>query len=216
MSRKKKRRLRNGKKKDRKGNVVNHPLLTLNLPLWLGKFLSGAKSAYPTIEDRMRFAIELSRLNVEHGTGGPFGAAVFDMRDGSLCAPGVNLVLATNCSVLHAEIVALILAQRRVGAFDLSAEGLPPYELVTSTEPCAMCLGAVPWSGVRRLVCGARGEDAERIGFDEGDKPPAWREALERRGISVVQDVCRDEAVAALKDYSERSGLIYNPNRFSR
>jgi tRNA(Arg) A34 adenosine deaminase TadA len=213
MLRKKKRRLRNGKKKDRKGNVVNHSLLTLNLPLWLEKFLSGAKSAYPTIEDRMRFVIELSRLNVGHGTGGPFGAAVFDMRDGSLCAPGVNLVLATNCSVLHAEVVALILAQHKAGLFDLSAEGTASYELVTSTEPCAMCFGAVQWSGIRRLVCGARGEDAERIGFDEGEKSSAWVEGLERRGISVVRDVCRNEAVAVLREYLESGGTIYNPRR---
>jgi hypothetical protein len=40
--------------------MVNYPLLTLNPPPWLEKVLSGAKSAYPTIEDRMRFAIELS------------------------------------------------------------------------------------------------------------------------------------------------------------
>ncbi len=193
--------------------MVNYPLLILNLPLWLEKFLSGARSAYPTIEDRMRFAIELSRLNVEHGTGGPFGAAVFDMRDGSLFAPGVNLVLATNCSVLHAEITALILAQQKAGIFDLNAEGMAPYELVTSTEPCAMCLGAVQWSGIRRLVCGARGEDAEKIGFDEGEKSSTWVEGLERRGISVVREVCRNEAVAVLREYHESGGMIYNPRR---
>jgi tRNA(Arg) A34 adenosine deaminase TadA len=190
---------------------MNQPLLTLNLPPWLEKHLSPAKTAYPAVEDRMRFAIELSRLNVEHGTGGPFGAAVFDMRDGSLYVAGVNLVLSGNCSVLHAEITALILAQQKAGVFDLSAEGIGSYELVTSTEPCAMCLGAVQWSGVRRLVCGARGEDAEKIGFDEGEKSSSWVEGLERRGISVVRDVCRDEAVTVLREYGESGGIIYNP-----
>jgi tRNA(Arg) A34 adenosine deaminase TadA len=113
--------------------------------------------------------------------------------------------------VLHAEITALILAQHRAGFFDLSADGMAPYELVTSTEPCAMCLGAVQWSGVRRLVCGARGEDAERIGFDEGEKSPAWVEGLERRGISVMRDVCRKEAVEVLLGYQDSSGIVYNP-----
>jgi tRNA(Arg) A34 adenosine deaminase TadA len=196
-----------------KENFVLYPAFTLTLPSWLEKFLSEAKTSYPAVEDRMRLAIELSRLNVEHGTGGPFGAVVFDMRDGSLFAPGVNLVLATNCSLLHAEITALILAQQRAGFFDLSAEGMAPYELVTSTEPCAMCLGAVQWSGVRKLVCGARGEDAEKIGFDEGEKSPAWVEGLERRGISVVRDVCRKEAVAVLLEYQESGGIVYNPGR---
>ena len=47
-------------------------------------------------------------------------------------------------------------------------EDLLADEMVASTQPCAMCLGATPWSGIRRLVCGARDEDAEEIGFDEG------------------------------------------------
>ena len=34
------------------------------------------------------------------------------------------------------------------------------FELVTTTEPCAMCLGAIPWSGLSSVVCGARDQDA--------------------------------------------------------
>lgn len=192
---------------------MKNPVLTLNMPEWLEEFLFRAKDVYPGMEERMRFVIELSRLNVEHGSGGPFAAAVFHSGNGALLAAGVNLVLSANCSVLHAEIVALILAQQKTGSFDLGAEGTGPYELVTSTEPCAMCLGAVQWSGVRGLVCGARGEDAERIGFDEGEKPGNWKEALERRGISVVRDVCREEAVSVLRVYAENGGVLYNPCR---
>jgi tRNA(Arg) A34 adenosine deaminase TadA len=192
---------------------VKNPILTLNPPSWLEQFISGAKPAYPSLEERMRFVIELSGLNVRHGTGGPFGAAVFGIDDGRLLSAGVNLVLSGNCSVLHAEITALIIAQQKLDTFDLGAAGSGRYELVTSTEPCAMCLGAVQWAGVRRLVCGALGEDAERIGFDEGEKPANWKEALESRGISVVRDVCRDEAVAVLREYMESGGRIYNPGR---
>lgn len=189
------------------------PLLILKLPEWLEEFLSGAKDEYPGMEERMRFVIELSRLNVEHGSGGPFAAAVFHMVNGALLAAGVNLVLSANCSVLHGEVVALILAQQKKGSFDLGTGGMGPYELVTSTEPCAMCLGAVQWSGVRGLVCGARGEDAVRIGFDEGEKPGIWKEALERRGISVTRDVCREEAAAVLREYAGKGGVLYNPVR---
>ncbi len=191
---------------------MNDPILTLSLPEWLAECLSRAKDVYPGVDERMRFVIGLSRLNVEHG-GGPFAAAVFHGGNGALLAAGVNLVLAANCSVLHGEIVSLILAQQKTGSFDLGAEGRGPFELVTSTEPCAMCLGAVQWSGVRGLVCGARGEDAERIGFDEGDKPRNWKDGLERRGISVVRDVCREEAIAVLREYAESGGVLYNPVR---
>jgi tRNA(Arg) A34 adenosine deaminase TadA len=185
----------------------------MHLPDWLEKFISQANFSFSTVEDRMNFVIELSRLNVQYKTGGPFAAAIFRMDTGSLLAPGVNLVLSGGCSVLHAEIVALMAAQQKAGTHDLSADGLPPYELVTSTEPCAMCLGAVTWSGIRKLVCGARGSDAEKTGFDEGEKPPKWTEALERRGISVLQDICRDQAAAVLKNYAASGGIIYNPRR---
>jgi tRNA(Arg) A34 adenosine deaminase TadA len=192
---------------------VNQRPVTLNLPDWLEKAIASADLSFATVEDRMQFVIELSMLNVRHETGGPFAAAVFRSDDGSLLAAGVNLVLSGDCSVLHAEIVTIMAAERKAGSYDLSATNLPAYELVTSTEPCAMCLGAVMWSGVRRLVCGARGSDAEAVGFDEGAKPAAWPDALERRGISVLRDVCREQAAAVLRDYHAAGGIIYNPRR---
>jgi tRNA(Arg) A34 adenosine deaminase TadA len=192
---------------------VDQPSFTLHLPDWLEKRNSRENLPFPAVEDRMRFVIELSRLNVQHETGGPFAAAIFRSDDGTLFAAGVNLVTSGGCSVLHAEIVTIMAAQRNAGTYDLSSANAHSYELVTSTEPCAMCLGAVTWSGIRKLICGARGSDAEAVGFDEGEKPAAWPEALERRGISVVRDICREQAAAVLKDYAATGGIIYNPRR---
>lgn len=112
--------------------------------------------------------------------------------------------------MLHAEIVALLLAQARLGTWDLGAPGLPTHELATSTEPCSMCLGAVPWSGVRGLLAAARDEDARAIGFDEGAKPAAWWRELEARGIRVTRDVLRAQGRAVLQEYGRRGGAIYN------
>ncbi len=186
------------------------PEVTLRLPGWVGELSPDGDRVYRTVEDRMRFAVELSRLNVGHGTGGPFGAAIFERETGRLLAPGVNLVVGSGCSVFHAEMVAIMVAQKVVGTFDLGADNLPPYELVATTEPCAMCLGATPWSGVRHLVCGARDEDARAVGFDEGSKMSEWVGSLEDRGISVERNVLREEAVAVLREYAERGGEIYN------
>jgi tRNA(Arg) A34 adenosine deaminase TadA len=189
---------------------VSYPRVVLDLPVWVEELIPDPERAYPTVEDRMRLVIELSRRNVAHGTGGPFGAGVFDLSTNRLVAPGVNLVTTTNLSTAHAEIGAIMIAQQVVGHFDLGGQGRPPYELVASTEPCAQCFGSVPWSGVRRLACGARDEDACAIGFDEGPKMSDWIPALERRGISVVRDVCRDEAATVLEEYAGRGGVIYN------
>jgi tRNA(Arg) A34 adenosine deaminase TadA len=158
----------------------------------------------------MRLVIKLAQGNVDHGTGGPFGAAIFNYQTHQLLAPGVNRVVTTPCSVAHAEVLAIAIAEQMVGHFALGGEGMTSYELVTSTEPCAMCLGAVVWSGVRQIVCGARGEDAERAGFDEGPKPADWVHELERRDIKVLRDVCRAEAVEVFDAYQRAGGIIYN------
>ena len=167
------------------------PKIEIQLPEWIHNYLDSEKITLPNIEDRMRFVIKLSELNIKEKTGGPFGAGVFDDK-GKLIAPGINMVESRRCSILHAEIVALSLAQKSLDRFDLGNGGSLKYELVSATEPCAMCYGAIPWSGVSRLVCGARDEDARSIGFDEGPKLKNWIHELEVRGIEVRRAVvCR-------------------------
>ncbi len=158
----------------------------------------------------MRLAIDLSRRNVEEGTGGPFGAAVFEAGTGRLVSVGVNLVVAQWNSVLHAEIVALMMAEQQCGSHTLRGDRLPAHEIVASCDPCAMCLGAILWSGVSRVVCGADREDARGLGFDEGPVFPASYRYLEERGIEVLRGVHRDEARTVLGLYRDRGGTIYN------
>lgn len=184
------------------------PEFKFSLPAWLIDFIDRSPQIFSSIDDRMDFAIELSRKNIDHG-GGPFGAAIFDGK-GRLIAPGVNLVMPENCAILHAEITAILLAQKAIGRFDLSDGGTSAHDLYATTEPCAMCYGAVIWSGVSRLVCGARKQDAEAIGFDEGPKPENWIAELEARGIHVITDVRREQATAVLRDYVKQGGIIYN------
>ncbi len=158
----------------------------------------------------MDLITSLAQRNIEQGTGGPFGAGIFRADTHQFVAPGVNLVLSSHSSIAHAEMVAIMMAQQILGSHDLGATDLPQYELVTSCEPCAMCLGAICWSGVRQLVCGARGSDAEAIGFDEGPKPEKWTTALEQRGISVTLDLQRLKAAQVLQNYVEQGGEVYN------
>jgi tRNA(Arg) A34 adenosine deaminase TadA len=183
--------------------------LHIALPDWLTQ-AGGACGSLATEAERMAFVVELSRRNVETRSGGPFAAAVFEIASGRLVAAATNLVVASNCSAAHAEVLALSFAQQARGDHDLGAAGLPPVELVGSCEPCAMCLGAIGWSGVRRVVCAATGADAELIGFDEGPKPADWAGELRHRGIEVVEGVLRAEAVAVLLTYRQLGGLIYN------
>jgi tRNA(Arg) A34 adenosine deaminase TadA len=162
-------------------------------------------------EARMQFVLRLADENVTRRSGGPFGAAVVDRSTGRVLAIGVNSVERLRCSVAHAEVIAVALAQARVGSHSLRSSGLPGHELVTSCEPCAMCLGAVGWSGVTRLVCAASRDDAVEIGFDEGLLPASWKRRLPDMGIEVVCGLLRAEARAVMDRYVELGGRIYNP-----
>lgn len=181
----------------------------IDYPAWVHESIAW-DAVYRTDEERMRLAIAVSRENVERDTGGPFGAAIFESASGRLIAVGMNSVVRLNNCTLHGEMVAFMMAQARVASFTLNAPHLPAHELVTSCEPCAMCLGATLWSGVRRLVYGAGREDASLLRFDEGPVFPESYRYLEERGIAIVRNVLRDEAVAVLDRYRAKSGKIYN------
>ena len=187
---------------------VSHHELCIALPEWVDAVVDWDRG-YPTDESRMRLAIRLASENVQHGTGGPFGAAIVEEESGRLVSVGMNRVVPQNNSILHAEMIAFMMAQRRVASYTLGAPGLPAHTLVSSCDPCAMCLGAALWSGVRRVVCGATREDAMRVRFDEGPVFPESYRYLADKGIAIVHGVLREEARAVLERYA-RGGEIYN------
>ena len=186
-----------------------HPVVHLEYPEWVDAVVDWDRPLNSD-RDRMAVAIAVSRANVERKTGGPFGAAIFEGDSGRLISVGMNSVVRLNNCTLHAQMVAFMMAQRRVECFTLSSPGLPVHHLYTSCEPCAMCLGATLWSGVRRVVYGATRDDASRLNFDEGPVFPASYRYLEDRGLSITREVLRDEARAVLDFYRAGHGEIYN------
>lgn len=177
-------------------------------PRWVDEVVA-VYARVPDELSRLRLAVDLARENVLCATGGPFGAVIVDERTGLLLAVGVNGVERLESSLAHAELVALAAAEARLGRYSL-ASGPARYALYTSCEPCAMCLGAILWSGVPRVVYAAHREDAEAIGFDEGPVLPGAAEHLGRRGIVLEAGPLREEAADVLRLYAERGGPIYN------
>src|SRR5512136_2697387 len=141
--------------------------IRIGLPEWMAGLVSEADT-FVSDEDKMRLAIALARENVLRRTGGPFGAAVFEQATGRIVGVGVNCVEGLRNSVLHAEVMALMFAEAKLRSYTLRGGILPAHVLVTSCEPCAMCLGAALCSGVSRIICGARRDDARSLGFEEG------------------------------------------------
>ncbi|MFE2676075.1 nucleoside deaminase [Streptomyces hygroscopicus] len=137
----------------------------------------------------------ITARTVEEGTGGPFAALVLDSDTGDVVSAGVNLVLSANVAPAHAEVVALSLAQTRVGDWNPGTDPARPRALVVNAQPCVMCLGTLIWSGVKALDFSVPGFEAERItGFDEGPVPADWREQLESAALPSTRGCSRKSA----------------------
>lgn len=159
----------------------------------------------------MAAVIDFSRLNFQNDTGGPFAAGVFEQDSGRLITIAVNRVVPSNCSSAHAEIMALSLAQQRLGIYDLGSSALPAHQLVVNWRPCSMCFGAVLWSGISSLAVAGSDQQMEEItGFDEGPLPPQWQHELESRGIEVVEDILAREAINVFREFAASQPFIYN------
>lgn len=99
----------------------------ISLPTWAITENAALPECIESVEERMRTVIRFSRLNFENETGGPFAAGIFEKETGKVVLIGVNRVVPNNMSSAHAEIVALSLAQNKLGTFDLGGPGMPEY-----------------------------------------------------------------------------------------
>ena len=183
----------------------------IDLPKWAIAENEKLPDCLPSLEDRMAAVIRFAELNFQHETGGPFAAGIFEKESGRCVVIGVNRVVPKNVSSAHAEIVTISLAQQILNTFDLGGPSMPEYQLVVNGRPCAMCFGSIPWSGIRSVVIGARGDQIESIaGFDEGPIHPSWQSELEKRGIEVTEDVLNEEACRVFHQFAASDQPIYN------
>ncbi len=108
----------------------------------------------------MREAIRLSQEGMQKNAGGPFGAVI--VKDQVIIGRGYNQVTSRHDPTAHAEINAIRDACRQIEHFSL--ENCVIY---TSCEPCPMCLAAIYWARIRRIVYGNTRADAAAIDFDD-------------------------------------------------
>lgn len=104
-------------------------------------------------------ALAAADENIGSG-GGPFGALI--VREGRVIALSGNRVVAEADPTAHAEVLAIRSAAALLGTHILS-----DCVLYTSCEPCPMCLGAIYWAGITRVVYAATREDAAAAGFND-------------------------------------------------
>lgn len=147
----------------------------------------------------MQIAIELSINSIDNG-GGPFGAVI--VKNGEIIAQSSNSVTKDNDPTAHAEINAIRMAAKKLNHFDLSG-----CEIYSSCEPCPMCLGAIYWSGIKRLYFANTRKDAEEAGFSdemiykELEKPYQYR-------YLKTYIMMRDEAIKAFEKWKKTENVI--------
>jgi tRNA(Arg) A34 adenosine deaminase TadA len=190
------------------------PVVVISLPDWLYQYQKEIQNrTFITDEDMMDVAIQISAMNVQYNTGGPFGTAIFSRAklNGNkiaLVACGCNRVVPLQNSVLHGETTAIQFAEHVLQTHSLAATDTHEYILCTSCEPCCMCLGSILWSKVSELHCSGTKADAEAIGFDEGPVFPESYKSLEAAGIKVKFQISLKESQQVLQKYGE-TGIIY-------
>jgi guanine deaminase len=137
-------------------------------------------------------AIELSRIGMQSGKGGPFGCVI--VKDGKIIGEGCNEVTTTNDPTAHAEVVAIRKACKTLHSFQLTG-----CDVYASCEPCPMCLGAIYWARPQRVIYANTKKDAAAIDFDdqfiyeEIEKPAEQRQILfihhpHQKAIEVFED----------------------------
>ncbi len=142
-------------------------------------------------ESWLEHALSLAEEHSRDGRQGPFGAVI--TREDTLVGEGWNQVVSSRDPSAHAEIVAL-----RDACRNLDTHVLTGCTLYSSCEPCPMCLAAIYWSRIDRLVFACRSEDAARAGFDDGkilaeirkdwpERELNWTQSRRETGLRVFE-----------------------------
>src|SRR5579863_2363552 len=141
----------------------------------------------------LRRAIELAREARADGRH-PFGALIVNERGETVVEARNNAVRPLGDPTQHAEMVACATAARM-----LTEAELAKCTLYTSTEPCAMCAGAIYWTGIGRVVFALAEQGLlEFTGNDEQnptlDLPCREVFARGQKRIAVAGPLLEDEA----------------------
>ena len=142
-------------------------------------------------------AIKLAREGMNTNVGGPFGAIV--VKNQEIIGRGQNQVTSSHDPTAHAEVVAIRDACQNLNTFELR-----DCTIYTSCEPCPMCLGAIYWARIDRVVFAATRHDAAQANFDDEwlyrEIPLAWEERK-----MDYQQIGQSEATKLFEDWNAKS-----------
>lgn len=146
-------------------------------------------------KEYMDIAIEISKKATY-----PYGAII--VKDNKIIGRSDSDTIASKSAFSHAELVAIEDAMEHLGGH-LCAEGGKGVTIYSSCEPCAMCMGAILYTGIERLVYGATLEDSKEVVNEILAKAESVANACANRNIEIIHECQRDEAVKVLNNWRE-------------
>jgi tRNA(Arg) A34 adenosine deaminase TadA len=141
----------------------------------------------------IRHCYQLAKEAVANGNH-PFGALL--VKDGEVILTAVNTVHSDSDETRHAEINLVAEAGRR-----FSAEELAQCVLYTSTEPCAMCTGAIYTAAVPTIVFGCSAEALYNLLDSDLSIPSRDILALGQRETAVIGPILEEEGLQIHRAY---------------
>lgn len=143
----------------------------------------------------MRRAIQIAEQGIAAGQT-PFGAVV--LCGGEIVAESHNTVWRDTDPTAHAEVNAIRTAATKLGRIALGG-----CTMLTTCEPCPMCLSAIHWSRIDRVVYGAAISDAEAAGFGELRFDACKLAAMGGSNLRVEAGPHRDECADLFRKWRE-------------
>jgi guanine deaminase len=148
----------------------------------------------------MQLAIDCACKGIVNG-GGPFGAVIVD-KNNDVVGEGCNQVVNSRDPTAHAEIVCIRNACKTIGSHSL--QGCTIY---TTCEPCSMCLSAIYWARIDRIVYGNTRDDAKQIGFDDSYIYEEVSKDVCQRSIPTFQ-MGRKETIITFQQWQQKQDKI--------
>ena len=148
----------------------------------------------------LRMAFDVARKAREGGDH-PFGSILVD-GDGTVLMEQGNGYSAEGCDMTaHAERLLASRASQTYGA-----ERLRCCTLYSSAEPCAMCSGAIYWSGIGRVVYGQSEKDLKNMTGNHEENPTLDLPcrtvfAAGQQKVDVVGPLLEQEAAALQAEF---------------
>ena len=151
-----------------------------------------------TDKEYMHMAIELSKKSSY-----PYGAII--VKNDKIIGRSDANTPVSQTAYNHAELRAIEDAMEHLGGH-LCAEGGKGTTIYSSCEPCAMCMGAILYTGIERLIYGATLKDSKQCVNEILIKADEIANACSNRQIEILPELEREEAVEVLKLWQSNQG----------